>query len=456
MSKAVQLELVYSGGTLTFDVEGEFLPRWQPVHKLNANPPVVTEMRKVWELRQCRFVSTTSAALWTKILALEAALDARGTGHPTAARLIRDPSGAAATIITLGPATYEQFLLEAMEGETDGITPRSSWRTSATFMIRVSAVKKNAEAVTGLVGFDQQVDYSYENGLVRVGYRTQITTAETVDARTKAQTYAAIDITDFGSDYTYDTNGPYGIDYTYTDADENNARVPTVVEVESRIRQWGINVGTTGPGAYPDKVGYSTRTIVAAKKTRTEITISAEGPGYESWVTARIPTGPLSESDMFVDTANKIAVWTGAQEEEDEKQKTNGRRGESRVVITGGHRARDYEPVAGGFEPVEFVGAFAPWTATVTVLVERVGGTGKLSELKLPGKPGAPWTLIENESEEGEPFLLEESRKVDESQDTWQREARLVYRSAKPPSQSLAAEIAAVPPVSSHFYPHAS
>ena len=186
MAKATQLELVYSGGTLVFDVEGEFIPSWQPVHKLNANPPVVTELRKVWEIRQAKLVSTTVAGLWTAIGTLDTAILARGTGHPTAARLIRDPSGAAATIITLGPPTYEQFMVEGLEGETDALTPHASFRKVACFNLRVSATKKNPEAVTGLVGFDQQIAYSYERGLTRVRARTQITTAEGTDARTKA------------------------------------------------------------------------------------------------------------------------------------------------------------------------------------------------------------------------------------------------------------------------------
>lgn len=456
MAGATRLELVYKSGTLTFDVEGEFLPSWLPVYRRNANPPVVVEMRKVWEIRQAKFVSSTVAGLWTKITTLDEALMARGDGHPTAARLIRDPGGAGATIITLGPPTYEQFLVEGLEGQTDALTPHASFRKSGAFDLRVSAVKKNPHSTTGIVGFDQAISYSYERGLARVRARTELSTAEGTDVRTKAQTYAALDIADFGSNYTFQTNGPYGIEFESLDDDDTAGRVPTICVAVSELHEWGINVGTTGPGAYPDRVGYSTRTIVTAKKTRTEIDISAEGPNHESWVRARIPTGALTEDELLVDPANKITIWKGAQETENEKQKTTGRRGEIRVTVTGGHRAKSYEPAAGGHPPVKFVGAFVQWTAVVVVTVEAVGGTGKCSELKLPGRPGEPWDLIENESEEGEPYLEEENRKVDETQDTWRREARLVYRSATPPSETLAAKLASVPKVATLLYPHAS
>ena len=99
MAKALQLELVHNGGTFVFAVEGEYLPRWEPIYKLAANPPVVAEMRLTWEFRQCKLVSSTVAGLWVgagaTIATLNTLLETRGTGHPTAARLIRDPSGAA-------------------------------------------------------------------------------------------------------------------------------------------------------------------------------------------------------------------------------------------------------------------------------------------------------------------------------------------------------------------------
>lgn len=455
MAAALQLQITYSGGTFTFSVEGEYLPRWEPVYKVAANPPVVTEMRIVWEFRQCRLVSTTVAGLWagagSTIATLNTMLSARGTGHPTAAALVRDPSGTPSTLITLGPSTYEGFTIEA-EGETDALFPRASWRTSAAFTIRVSAVKRNAEAVTGIVDWDQRVSYRYEGGLAIVELVTRLSTLETVSAVTKAQTYAALDVANFGSDYTYETNGPDGIDYTYTDADEVNARVPTVVECVSRLRQWGVNVGTSAPAGSPDSVGYEVLTRRTAKETITRYTISATGPNYLTWVASRKPTGSLS-IDELVDQKH-IRSATGTYEQKVNAPGSTGGTTEIKVEISGGARAIRFDPIAGGFQPVKRVGAFAAWQASVSILVERVGGTGTHAEMRLPALLGDPWSLDQNASTEGEPYEVHEDDPPDGAQQKWQREARLIYRSAKPPDGSLAVAIRNGTPVASYFLQH--
>lgn len=452
MSAALQLQITYSGGTFTFAVEGEYLPRWEPTYKIAANPPVVTEMRKVWEFRQCRLISTTVAGLWTDVATLDTMLMARGTGHPTAAVLKRDPAGANVTLVTLGPSTYEGFAIEA-EGETDAILPRASWRTSAAFTIRVSAIKRNADA-NGIVDWDQRFSYRYEAGLAIVELVTRLSTVEGTSAVTKAQTYATLDVNDFGSDYTYETNGPDGIEYTYTDADEVNSRVPTVVECVSRLRRWGVTVGTTGPAGSPDSVGYEVLTRRTAKETITRYTISAQGPNYLTWIASRKPTGALAV-DEIVDRKESRSA-TGVYEQKVNAPAAASGTMELKVEISGGAPAIDFEPVTGGFEPVEFVGAILPWQATVSILVNRVGGAGLLSELRMPGLLGEPWRLDKNASVEGEPYEVLEDDPPDGGQQTWRREARLVYRSARAPDGPLSPALRGAPPVATYYLPQAN
>lgn len=457
MSAALQLQITYSGGTFTFAVEGEYLPRWEPTYKVAANPPVVTEMRLVWEFRQCRLIATTVAGLWvgagSTIATLNTMLSARGTGHPTEAKLVRDPAGTPATLITLGPSTYEGFQIEA-EGETDALFPRASWRTSAAFTIRVSAVKRNAEAVTGIVDWDQRVVYRYEAGLAIVEKITRLSTLEGTSAVTKAQTYGALDVANFGSDYTYETNGPYGIEFTYTDADEVNSRVPTVVECVSRLRQWGVNVGTSGPAGSPDSVGYEVLVRRTAKETITRYTISAQGPNYLSWIASRKPSGPLAVDELR--DQKEIRSGTGVYEQKVNAAAAVAGVTEIKVEITGGAQAIDFEPIAGGYEPVEYVGALLPWQATVSILIERVGGTGQLGELRLPALLGEPWRLDRNASTEGEPYEVHEDDPPDGAQQKWQREARLVYRSAKAPDGPLSPSLRSGAGVASYYLQQAS
>ena len=452
MAAALQLQIVYSGGTFTFSVEGEYLPRWEPTYKVAADPPVVTEMRHVWEFRQCKLISTTASGLWTSIGTLHDMMAARGAGHPTSMKLVRDPAGTPATLVTLGPSVYEALQVEVLEGEQDALTPRASWRTSAAFTLRVSAVKKNEDA-NGIVGWDQRVSYRYENGLAIIEQVTRVSTAEGTSAVAKARTYGTLSVANFGSDYTFETNGPDGIEFVYTDADETNSRTPTVVECVSRLRRWGVSVGTSGPAGSPDSVGYEVLTRKTAKETITRYTISASGPSYLSWIASRKPTGALAV-DELVDRKESWSA-TAVYELRANAQAAASGTTEISVEITGGAQALDYEPIAGGFQPVEFVGAFLAWQATVSVLVSRVGGTGLLGEMRLPGLLGEPWKLDRNASTEGEPSEVLEDDATDGSQQKWTRKALLVYRSAKAPDRALSAELRAAAPVASYYLPQA-
>lgn len=456
MAKSLELRLVHSGGNFTFSVEGEYLPRWEPVYKINANPPVVQEMRLVWEFRQCKLVASSVSSLWTGtggINALATLLNTRGTGHPTSATLVGDPSGTPTTLVTLGPSDYEQFQVEALEGETDGATPRTSWRLSAAFTIRVSAVKKNADT-NGIVGFTQSVSVSYPSGLQRVEWDTTITTKEGTSAVTKAQNYAALDVANYGSTYWYVTGaGGDGVDYVYEDADEVSSRTPTVCRALSVLQQSGVDLGTSSAsGSLTDPV-YSVTTRTTAKEVVTTYTAEARGANAESWVLSKKPGGSVSDSSILREPSSLLVRGTWEKRSQRSDPATGDTAStETRVVVSGGGRVYDFEPVAGDYEPVEYEGSMQPWQAVVTVTVERTGGSGKFSELRLPGPPGDPWRLIRGESEEFDPYRVEAEKGTDSAQDKWRREARLVFRAARPPEAPVSQAIASAAPVATHLY----
>lgn len=457
MAKSLELRLVHSGGNFTFAVEGEYLPRWEPVYRFNANPPEVVEMRQTWEFRQCKLVASSVSALWTgsgaTIATLNTLLSTRGTGHPTSASLVANPSGTPSTLITLGPSDYEQFTIEA-EGEADAATPRTSWRLSAAFTIRISAVKKNAHSTTGMVGFDQTVSITYPDGLKRVEWRTTVTTKEGTSALTKATTYGALDVGNYGSTYWYVTGASGdGVDVEYTDADEVNSRTPTVCTAVSVLQETGVDLGTSSASGSLTAPVYSVTTNTTAKETITTYFAEARGANAESWVLSKRPGGSLSSSVVVSEPSSRLYRGTW----EKRTQRTDPQSGDTsttevRVVVSGGGRAIDFEPVAGDFEPVMFEGAMLPWQATVSVTVERTGGSGLLSELRLPGPPGEPWVLIRGESEEGDPYKVLAERGTDSAQDKWKREARLVFRAPRPPEKPVAEAIASAQPIASHLY----
>jgi len=120
MGAAVQLQIVTASGTFVFDVQPGYFPRTEAEWKEAANPPEVVALRETWEFRQAKFVSAdaTVGSTWTKWLAFKAAIAPSGTARAraTSARLVRDPAGAAATILTIGGSGWEGFRVEALEG----------------------------------------------------------------------------------------------------------------------------------------------------------------------------------------------------------------------------------------------------------------------------------------------------------------------------------------------------
>ena len=426
MARALQLEIQGSPTNFTFSVEGSFFPRIVPTYKEAANPPQVTELREEWEFRDCRIVSTdgTVATLWTQWAAFLARVKSR-TAHPTYARLVI-PNGA--TLYTLGPSTHEGFRFEDLEGNEDALSPRASWRNVACITLRVSARIVNADT-NGLVGWDQEVINRYPDSRHMLEWRTRITTAEGVSAVSKAWAYAAINAAALGSNYLYETNGPYGVETVAVDADEQNSRVPTICDAVSRVTSYGISFGDVEPGNSPSEVSYSVTVKTSAEGTVTTTHATARGPNGAAFVASCAP-GSFSESEIQSDDA--LGFYSGIWSDKREKKKDEKTKWAISVSLSGGQRQIDYEPSASGHPPVEFVGAFQPLLAIVEVNQERVAKDEP--DMKLPGPPGAPWRFDASASSEGEPFIAEESAS---GKHTWQRTSRLVFRSAVAPSTPI-------------------
>lgn len=446
MGAAVQLQI--GTAPFTFDVEGAYFPRLEAVYKEAANPRQVVALRETWEFRGCKILSAddTVASTWTKWLAFRASVASR-TAHPTLARLVRDPAGAAATLVTLGPSTHEQFMIEVVEGETDELAPEASWRKVATCTLRVTAVLKNPEAVTGLVEWEQEVEVTYEDGRQGVEARTRITTAEGTSAVTKAQTYARLTASSFGANFLYETNGPDGIEYTVLDDDRPNSRVPTIVEAVSRIRGYGISFGTVTAGSAPSSVSYSVTTRRTtdddgAIETQVVTRAEARGPGAAAFVSSRRPS-VYTDYEEFEDAALDLATGTWT-----ERRNTSGqKKPRFKVTITGG-RAAEWEASMSG-PPIYFHGGQGAYTATVDVIREFTGTTAALDSLKLPGPPEG-WTVHQDESQEDDPELVQEGATA--AQNKWRRTIRLVFRCGVLPTTPVTELLRAAPEVDSYFY----
>ncbi len=447
MGAAVQLQIVTASGTFVFDVQPGYFPRTEAEWKEAANPPEVVALRETWEFRQAKFVSAdaTVGSTWTKWLAFKAAIAPSGTARAraTSARLVRDPAGAAATLLTIGGSGWEGFRVEALEGETDETEPGASWRTVAACTLRVSAVSKHADA-NGIVGWEQSTDLTYENGLQVVELRTRITTAEGTSAVTKAESYAALTAATFGSTFLYETNGPYGVDVTIVDDDRPNSRTPTIVDAVSRIRGYGISFGTVTPGSAPSTVSYSVTTKTTAKETTTVTEASATGPGSETFVLGKAPA-VYSEKEIYVEPSGLSArgVWTNSAKDADAKRELL-----VRASITGG-RAVGFESGMSG-SAVLFAGGFSDYKAVVEVSRSAVGADGLLTTLTLPGPPGNGWTFMQLESVENEPFLAEAG--ISTSQDRWERTATLVFRAGALPRTPILDLMAQANEVRSYYY----
>lgn len=446
----LQLEIQGAPDHFRFDVPGPLEPRLEPVWKEASDPLEVVEVREVWEIPGARLVASDGdpATFWREWTAFLARLRVRGAGFPVWVRLIRDPAGAAEVVWSLGPPTHERFRIEQVSAKTDELAPAATWRVLVPVTLVVSAIQRFADP-NGIVGWDQETSSRHDAGGLHVlEWRTRITTREGTSAVEKARRFGRIDQAPFGGSYTYDTNGPDGVEVVSTDADEANQRVPTSCVAVCRLKQWGVHVGTTGPGTSPTEVGYSTRTKVEKDERQTTYRATARGPGALAWVEGRRPTGPVESSEVFHEEATRYAEATWIVKEH-APVRPEGMRWQIQVEISGGHAAFDFEPVVGGFEPVLFEGALLPWRLTVSIKGTKRGGEGKKDELKLPALLPDPWLLDREASREKEPYVAEFG--AEPAAHLWAREATLAYFSARRPTESPLKQLQDGQPVESYY-----
>lgn len=445
---SLYLEIETPSGPFRFDVQGGFSPRLEPVWKEAAEPPEIVEVREVWEVQGARLLASDGepAVFWQEWTAFLARFRVRGRGYPIAVRLVREENGSAQVVWRLGPPTHERFKIEQVGVGPDELFPRATWRTLAPVTLVVSAAQRFADP-NGIVGWEQETSSRYDaGGLHFLEWRTTITTLEGTSALEKARRFGRIEVTPFGPSYTYDTNGPDGVEILSTDADEPNARVPTRAVVVSRIRQWGVRVGVSGPGTGPTEVGYSVRSRIEKGELSTTYHATARGPGALAWVERHEPAGPVEVSDVFHDESIRYAEGTWTRKEEAALATS---RWQLQVELTGGHVDVDFEPVVGGYEPILFEGAILPWKLSVQVRVQRRGDTVPDQEWGFPGILPEPWILDRNLSTEKAPFVAEEAK--DHAARLWAREASLIYWSPRRPTVPPLRQLEEAQPVDSYF-----
>lgn len=456
MAARYRLEIQKAVTNFVFDVEGEYLPYLEPIHKAGSDPLEIIGMRTVWEFRNCRVVSSdgTTPTAWSEWLAFVALWESRGAGttYPTYARLVAGPNFTDPDDVlwTLGPTgNYEQFQLEAIQGEPDPQAPDASFNTLVNCTIRVSAVKRFADA-NGIVGFDQAVKTSYPRGQKRIEWTTTFTTAEGTSAVTKAQTYGGIDITAYPmATYTEESNGPDGIEYLAEDADEVNSRVPTVCTCRSVIQEWGVVVGAAGGGTAPSEIGYSYSVQTTAKEVITTTEASAVGPNGDVFVASKAPAG-WTDRVVFTDpTTNTYRTTWVSKAPQETPDNAPERTRRLTITLSGGKAVSRWRPIANGLRPIRSQGGIIPAQCVVDVTVFRTGGAGRLDELPFPGILPEPWILDYAESTETEPVLAEAA--ADPAEDKWERTARVVYKADVLPLTSVLAQLDTLETVESYL-----
>lgn len=435
MAKLYALELVGSGYTFTFAVEGEVLPRYVAEYKENADDPVLIGLRETWDCGRCLLVSTHATTpardLLQQLFAVAARLETR-TASPISARLIWDPSGTPSTLRTLGGAGYEKFRIELMEVERQPqVRGSGDRRTSLAVHLRLSAVEKFAETVTGLVLFDQKVFLDGEAGNRVITYRTELTTKAGVDAREKAAEYAAIDITSLGgSNWSYLTNTEEGITYEAVDSDVPNSRVPNHVIAISRVREWGVDIGASAPGTAPTDVGLRIQRTEDARTVITRTTARAKGPGYAAWIASQAPVNFFAIEDDTEDEESQSATKTWLVLED----KARSHYWElTSITLAGGGKAQTWEAV-GGFRPVRQTGALTHLVLTVVGRVVRHGLFLTNRDLLLPGPLPAPWVLQDHLCQEDDAEIEPGGEALDAGQSRWVRRFTAVWHADRPPA----------------------
>lgn len=434
-----------AGVVFSFDHEGDFLPRLVAEYKDGANPPQVTALREVWEIKNATLSSATDVtAVWAAFFTFVDKIDR--TNMPTKALMTSDPSGTPSVVRTLGPSTHERFKIEAAEvvkGPSDqvGDDQRKLLHVSVT----ISAVQRFADT-NGICEWNQRVALSDAGGgLQRVTYTTELSTLEGTDAVAKAVAYAYIDISALGSYYTLETNTTNLVNTETLDDDKVNSRVPTRVVATSVAREWGVPSGS-GTAQRPNEIALEIRTETTPEGETTTTMARAKGPGYLAWVESQAPTAYTSR-ERFVRHQDREAVYTWVR-----KITPIGQTGWIiDAFLSGGAQVQKWLPVCGGFEALLVEGAFLPWTLRVDVTVEQRGNDLRNKDLLLPAKLGDPWIFDPNESDEGQAAIAEPALVVSTGGDLYRRRAKLVYRSASKPTKSVADALATGAGVESYY-----
>lgn len=442
MSKRLELQLQQSGTDFTFDVEGVFEPRAELVYLEASESPTPVEVRYFWDFTG-KLVATTADTLWDEFQTFRALFET-SSQHPTYAQVVRDPDGDNEVVWKLDNTTYEQLRVDSWEAVEDPDLPKDAqWVTYAGITLRLSAVRKAADA-DGIVRFEQQVIYREIRGLREIEWRTTVGTRggdSPVDAMARARSFAAIDITTLGdATYAYqvgNTSTDAGVEITVIDADERDSRTPTLVEAVSIVRQQGIAVGATGPGAAPSKLTRTITTETTADETRTITVVEAEGPNAEQ---AGLSLAPVNAKLSSVSTSSDN-VFFGRWEKSSQRQTGNAAEQRTiRTVISGGKKVLNQRIIANGKPPIFQHGGVQPYRAEVAITVRRQGGSGFNKDMPLPPLLEAPWVLVPQESSEGEPEI-DGDPAANFSQNKWIRQAVLVYVSPTKPEKGPAEEL---------------
>ena len=406
------LELATPSERFRFHVQGAFEPRLEPEwegERLRA-------LREVWEIPGARFLSTRPDFWdrWTAFLGLFR------KGDPgLQVRLLDVPAGGGEREVwRLGPPTHESLRVEHLAGHADPHLPQATWRHLVGVTLVISGTQRFADT-DGVVAWNQEVRNHYDpSGLQVLEWRTEVRTQEGVSALDRARRLGRIDVRPFGQHYAYDTNGPEGVDLVALDADERTGRVPTEAVATSRVRQWGVRVGVTGPGEGPTEVSLSRRRVQTPQGVVTSVRATALGPHAKRWVLRHAPS-QASSSEVLEEEARRYVegIWTV------EGTQMTGPSLEVRTELSGGRAGFDFAVTSGGYPPVRFEGGLLPWRLQVRLRVEAK----EPGDLRWPQLLPSPWELDAEGSTEGEPFR-EGSR--------WVREATLLYWSRTRPPRS--------------------
>lgn len=415
MAKILKLILTTTAGTtIEFDVEGQLFPRWLPVYKAASQPRQMTNLRLEWTIRGCRAQAVDAATLWgasTPLGKLMAAIKARGTGQIGQVEL----KNAAGTVIdSITTSTYQNIVLEEIDGSPDPTLPQESWDQSAFLTVRVSGELANADA-NGIVQFDQRIMEQYDDASLRhLTYITDISTKEGVDVRTKARLFARIPNATLTSEDAWQTNGPDGVDITALDTDSNSSRVPTKASCKSAIQQFGVIIGATSPGGAPGFVRYEVVTTADPTGSTIQTTAHARGPNAMQWVEGNGHRPFFYTSEVVVNAPDKneyTHVWT-----------SKGTVLRSfRVEVSGGYQSFRFEPLAAALFPIRFDGAFVPCRLEVQIMIRSTFSSRPptRAQMPFPGILGFPWQFDRSATTETAPYRVEG--------DTWERRAVAVY-----------------------------